>query len=202
MEEQHSERLLGKVEKGDRAAFDYLVSKFRARLTTVARLRLGSRLRERVAVEDVLQEAFLRAFRSIETAKFDTEQSFFGWLATITERTTVDFARRAAARPISALDHEVPGRDVSPSRGLQREERFERLQRALDGLSPEHREVIILARLQGLPFREIAERMDRSHTAVANLLSRALAKLRCSFGDTESLHLPFRSLDNNEHVDD
>ncbi len=202
MEQQHSARLFRKVQKGDRAAFDWLVSKFRARLMTLARLRLGSDLRGKVAVEDVLQEALLRAFQSIEKAKFNTERSFFAWLATITERTIVDLARRHAARPASPLDQEVPGGDVSPSRGLRREERFERLQRALDGLSAEHREVIILARLQGLPFKEIAQRMNRSHTAVANLLSRALTKLRSSFGDTESLHLPFRSLGNNGDDDD
>lgn len=202
MEQQHSARLLHKVQRGDRDAFDCLVSKFRERLTTLVRLRLGADLRRRVAVEDVLQEALLRAFQSTEKAKFDTERSFFGWLATITERTIVDLARRHAARPASALDQELAGRDVSPSRGLRREERFERLQRALDGLSAEHREVIILARLQGLPFKEIGQRMNRSHTAVASLLSRALTKLRSSFGDTESLRLPFRSLDNAGDGDD
>ena len=202
MEQQHSQRLFRKAQAGDRAAFDLLVSKFRGRLTTLARLRLGFDLRGKVAVEDVLQEALLRAFQSIEKATFDTERAFFGWLATITERTIVDLVRRHASRPTSPLDQEVPGRDVSPSRGLQREGRFERLQKALDGLSPEHREVIVLARLQMLPFKEIAQRMNRSHTAVANLLSRALTKLRSSFGDTESLHLPFRSLDNGKDGDD
>jgi RNA polymerase sigma-70 factor (ECF subfamily) len=197
-----SDQLLRRAHEGDRAAFDVLVSKVQGRLTTLVRLRMGSLLKEKVTIEDVLQEALLRAFQSVERATFDTERSFFAWLATITERTLVDLARRHAARPAHALEREIPGGTVSPSRGLQREERFERLQRALDGLSPDHREVIILARLQRLPLKEIARRMDRSYSAVANLLSRALAELRSSFGDTESLHLPFRSLKSTGAGDD
>ena len=202
VEPQHSLRLFRSAQKGDRAAFDDLAGQFRARLTTLVRVRLGSSLRGKVAVEDILQEALLRAFQAIERAEFDTERAFFGWLATITERTIIDLARRQAARPVSSLDHEVSCGSVSASRGLRREERFERLQRALDGLSPEHREVIVLARLEGLPFKEIAQRMNRSHGAVANLLSRALTNLRSSFGDTESLHLPRRSLNDAREGDD
>jgi len=84
---------------------------------------------------------------------------------------------------------------------LRREERFAQLQRALDGLGPEDREVILLARIQGLPLKEIATRMGRSHAAVAQLLSRALRKLKRSFGDTESLHLPDRSLEKKRESD-
>jgi RNA polymerase sigma-70 factor (ECF subfamily) len=202
MEQQQSERLHRKAQNGDRAAFDFLVSKFQGRLKTLVRLRIGSHLKGNVAIEDVLQEALLRAFQSIGKATFDTEQSFFAWLATIAERTIVDLARRHASRPSCSLEREIPASDVSPSRGLQRQERFERLQRALDSLSPDHREVIVLARLQGLPFKEIAQRMNRSYTAVANLLSRALTELRSSFGDTESLHLPYRSLTRKGDGDD
>ena len=78
---------------------------------------------------------------------------------------------------------------MSPSRSLRRRERLDRLQAALDALSPDHRQVIVLARLKGLRMTEIAERMERSPNAVALLLARALAKLRESFGDTESLPL-------------
>ena len=52
-----------------------------------------------------------------------------------------------------------------------------------------------LARIEGLRIAEIAERMGRSRNAVAHLLSRALAKLKDTFGDTESFHLPACSLD-------
>ena len=72
---------------------------------------------------------------------------------------------------------------------------------ALDKLSPEHREVIRLARIERLPGAEIARRMNRSPSAVAQLLSRALKKLRERFGDTESLSLPDRTLDEGAEGD-
>jgi len=81
---------------------------------------------------------------------------------------------------------------------MRRDERFERLQAALDSLSPDHREVITLARLKGLRGEEIAKRMNRSPNAVAQLLSHALKNLKEAFGDTESLHLPLRRLSSED----
>ena len=64
----------------------------------------------------------------------------------------------------------------------------------MDGLSPDHRKVIELARLEGLKIQDIARRMQRSPGAVKQLLSRALDQLKSRFGDTESLNLPGRAL--------
>ena len=88
--------------------------------------------------------------------------------------------------------------DPSPSRSLRREERFERLQKALDALPPDYREVVVLARLKGLKMKEIAARMERSVFSVTHLLSRALDSLKGAFGDTESLGLPPRRLEVSE----
>ena len=52
--------------------------------------------------------------------------------------------------------------------------------------------------MEGLKVREIAERMGRSESAVKNLLFKATKKLKESFGDTESLNLPDRSLEDPE----
>ncbi|HAK96178.1 MAG TPA: hypothetical protein DCM87_14590, partial [Planctomycetes bacterium] len=83
---------------------------------------------------------------------------------------------------------------ASPSRAARREERFDRLEGALARLPEEHRQVIRLARIEGLPIAEIAVRMNRSAAAVSMLLSRALKRLREGFGDTESMSLPDRML--------
>ena len=56
---------------------------------------------------------------------------------------------------------------------------------------------IRLARLEGLPVKEVARRMHRSEKATSVLLVRAQLKLKTIFGDTESLHLPQRSLEEN-----
>ncbi len=188
--------LVEKAQSGDRVAFDQLVSEPRGRLEALVSVSLGAALRGKVETEDVLQEAFLRAFRSIDNFKYENRTLLFRWLATITHRVIRDAARWHRVRPVSPLNTDVAVFDVSPSKGIRRHERFERLQNALDSLSPDHRQVIILARLEGLPLKAVGERMGRSDDAVAQLLSRALRKLRTLFGDTESLHLPDRVLED------
>jgi RNA polymerase sigma-70 factor (ECF subfamily) len=81
---------------------------------------------------------------------------------------------------------------------LRREERLQRLEAALRELSPEHREVIVLSRIENLPLAEVAERMERTPVAVSGLLLRALRKLRAAFGETESFALPARGLSGEE----
>ena len=92
------------------------------------------------------------------------------------------------------LDRDLPKSSATPGQALGREERFERLKLSLEKLSPDQRKAVILARIDGRPVREIAQQMNRSEDAVRQLLTRALRQLRSSFGDTESLHLPNRSL--------
>lgn len=194
-----SHDLLKRAQAGDRAAFEELVDEYRPRLDTLIGLRLRSNLRDFVEVEDVAQETLLRAYRSIGTAEFEEKYALFAWLGTIAERVIIDLARHRERRGRDVpLDPEVSREQVSPSKGLRRNERFERLRLALGDMSPEHREVILLARIHGLPLKDISDRMNRSPAAVAQLLSRALRKLRTAFGETESLHLPPWSLGDQE----
>ena len=90
-----------------------------------------------------------------------------------------------------SLEGEVLAADgPSPLTLLGRKERFERLEEALAKLRPDHRDVVRLARIEGLTTHEIADRMERSPGAVKVLLFRALRELKKKFGETESLHLP------------
>jgi DNA-directed RNA polymerase specialized sigma24 family protein len=79
---------------------------------------------------------------------------------------------------------------------MRRVERFDRLRVAVQSLSPEHRQVVLLARVDRLPIREVARRMHRSVNATTQLLWRAMQKLKASFGDTESFHLPPQCLES------
>jgi len=187
--------LIDQARQGDRAAFDRLVGRFEARLRTAIHNLMGERLRADMEVDDVLQETLLRAFRSLPEFQWTREAAFFRWLRGIARNV----ALRAGARPrwleYLELGPDPPASGTSPSRALRRQERLLRLEEALADLSPDHREVIRLARLEGLKMKEIAARMHRSQEAVMKLLSRALDKLRTSFGTTESLGLPERRPD-------
>jgi RNA polymerase sigma-70 factor (ECF subfamily) len=187
---EDSSSLIDKARNGDREAFDLLARRAQAQLAAFIRRQLGRRLRRRIEVEDVLQETLLRAYRSCSSLEARTLAGFRSWLETIASRVLIDLARRHEARPVTPLVREVPASGVTPSRLLRRKERFTRLEDALQSLSPEHREVIRLARIERLPLEEVARRMERSYAATAQLLSRALRRLRVAFGETESLHLP------------
>lgn len=196
--------LVERARSGDREAFDSIIARYRPRLESLIHLRLGAKLRARVEVDDVFQEGCLKAYRSLGSFQWRNEGSFLSWLGEIVENVIRSIARQRLPMPFGPSPNGDPEKDadaiaapnsLSPIRALQREERFKRLEDALNRLSPEHREVIILARIQGLPMKEIAERMDRSEDAASMLLLRALRKLGGYFGRTESFGLPERSLD-------
>lgn len=202
------------AQRGSREAFDALVERHRSRLEALICLRLGPALRRRVELEDVLQDACLQAFQSIQSFQSQGEGSFFRWLGGIVEHVLQNLARHHLGTqkrdprvevPLTTLSRgpaqDLPGRDrrradepVSPERALRREERFDRLEEALGQLSRDHREVILLSSVMGLPPQAIARRMGRSPDAVCMLLLRALRQLKDRFGSTDSLRLPARAL--------
>lgn len=193
--------LIRAAQEGDRPAFDELSAMCRPRLAGLVRERLGELPRQRVEVDDVLQETFLRAFRSLDRFTPSGRDSLFRWLSGIAVNIIREESKRAERSPAAQSSMECPARDASGLTILRREERFQRLEAALERLPPDYRRVIQLTRIEKLPPDEVARRMSRSRQAVRNLLLRALTALKGSFGDTESLHLPPRSLKEGETRD-
>jgi RNA polymerase sigma-70 factor (ECF subfamily) len=188
--------LVEEARRGSREALDRLVESIEEPLRLAISRRMGPHLKGEVEPEDVFQDTWAHACQSLDRFRWEGEGSFLRWLGGIAEHVilaAVDKRRRRAIlelrRPAMAPS------EVSPSRGLRREERFERLEKALGSLSPDHRQVILLSRIEGLQIQEIAGRMGRSTSAVKNLLLRALKELKRSFGDTGSLRLPDRAID-------
>ncbi len=142
----------------------------------------------------LVNDTFARAFESLERFAGPDEDSWFGWLAGIAKKVVLKEIERLKRNRALEIDRDIAIDQPSPSRALRREERLDRLEKALDGLSHDHREVIRLCRIEGLPLQEVARRMNRSADAVKMLLSRAMQELKGKFGDTESLHLPDRKL--------
>ena len=189
-------RTIEEARRGSAGAFERLAAAHRPRLEALVRTRLGSRLRPRIELDDIVQEALLRALRSMGGYREQGPDSFFRWLGGIANHVILETARREKRDIIVPLDVEPAAGGVSQSKAGARDERFDRLQQSLDGLSPDHRLVIMLARVERLPMKEVARRMDRTPEAVTQLLWRALRKLKDSFGSTDSFHLPPRSLED------
>jgi RNA polymerase sigma-70 factor (ECF subfamily) len=185
--------LVAKARDGDRVAFDELVEKYRPRLAARIRARIGPRLAQELDAEDLLQGTFLRAYETIGRFEWRAEDSFYRWLGGIAQHLIWNVWQKQRADQLR-LVRDMTASGTSPSKVARRNERFDRLQEALLGLSPDHRKVIELSRIEGLKVKEIAERMGRSPEAVRKLILRALDDLKRIFGETESFHLPARRL--------
>lgn len=193
------ERLLvQRAQEGDRSAFDRLFELLADRLKAFIRSRIRPVYGRRLDVDEILQDAFVRAFRSIGSFRGEGVEELRRWLTGVAGKAVLRAEEQARRQKMLEIPENVPGKDVSPSRGMRREERFDSLQRALDTLSRDHREVILLTRVDGLTLKQAAEKMGRSPEAVRKLFWRALRDLRSALTRTESLRLPDRRLDSEE----
>jgi RNA polymerase sigma-70 factor (ECF subfamily) len=195
------EDLVRRAQDGDAGAFGELGLFYRARLEALAASRMGPALRRRLSPEEVVQETLTRGLESLHRFRWQGEDSFLRWLGAIVRNVIAHAARdHRASLDLAAVEGKAAS-DATASRLARREERFERLERALAGLTAEQRQVIRLSRIDGLKVREIAERTGRSVDAVKQLLLRGLRSLKRNFGDTESLGLPDRALESDGPAD-
>ena len=190
--------LMEAAQGGNREAFEKLVTQERGRIRALVASRLSAHIALEVDSDDVYQETVLRAFKSIETLEWRGEDTFLPWIGGIAENVILELARKRARERKTTLEQDIPADVISPSRTMRREERFQRLEDCLDNLTPEHRRVIFLTRIEGLTFQKAAKRMGRSPDAIKQLLYRALKQLKSTFGDTESFHLTDRTLNDGE----
>jgi RNA polymerase sigma-70 factor (ECF subfamily) len=193
-----TESLVRRAQEGDRTAFDELIQRFRPGIEKEVRRRLSAQARAQADADDVLQETFLAAYEHLAKLEWRGEESFRAWLAAIAGHVISKAAKAAkgSARLPLQLDQDLRSEEATPSRALAREERLARLEDALADLSPDHRQVIVLARIEQLGVNAIAARMKRSPNAVKKLLARALLELKHRFGETTgSLSLPERPLE-------
>jgi RNA polymerase sigma-70 factor (ECF subfamily) len=123
---------------------------------------------------DATQSAFVKAYEKLHT--FDTTYRFFSWIYRIAINEALNLTRKRQSSAVSELDS-LLGPDDPEQNTIDREAaRY--LYAALDGLSPEHRAVIVLKHLQGLSYRETAEILDIPEDRVKSRLFSARRKLR------------------------
>jgi len=182
--------LIRAVQRGDQDAFEQLV---RAYDQSVLRLAVNL-LRSQEDARDVFQEAFLRVFRSIDSFRFDC--SFHTWLYRIVTNICLDYLRKRKVRkeepavvdtpegPLDRMnDFEEEAAHADPERNLWNVQLGQRIEGALDGLTPRERMVFELRHYQGLRLRNIGEMLGTSEEAAKNCLFRATQKMRVVLGD-------------------
>jgi RNA polymerase sigma-70 factor (ECF subfamily) len=140
------------------------------------RARLGPKLRATADSQDLLQDAYLAAHRDFDQFQYTDEDSFRRWLCRIIENRIRDLNDYTGARkrqPVAIPESDSTG----PSTALDRAEHREKVLRALDRLSDDHRQVLLLRYFESLTAGEAGQRMARSAGAVRKLTARALAEL-------------------------
>jgi RNA polymerase sigma-70 factor (ECF subfamily) len=165
--DEAAERVLG----GDDSAFEAIVEATSARLLRLAARIMGS-LEEG---EDVVQEAYLRAYRSLADKSFDRRAGALPWLRRITTNAALD-ALRSRRRRARITPHDEP----AGSDGAAAEARVAlgELGAWLRDLPPDQRVALTLKAVEGMSSGEVAAAMGVSEGAVEQLLVRARAALR------------------------
>jgi RNA polymerase sigma-70 factor, ECF subfamily len=146
---------------------------------------LGRYISDPAEVEDMTQEVFLRALRSLPRFE-DRGLPFTVYLLRIAANLARDRWRSLPARPVVTAD--VPGGSapaVAAEEVAVENERRRALVAALDRLSPDHRAVLRMRILEGRPAREVAALTHRNEPAVRQLQVRALAALRLELSKGE-----------------
>jgi RNA polymerase sigma-70 factor (ECF subfamily) len=180
--------LVNAASGGEQPAIDELITRLLPRLQLFVRLQMGQALRERENSADLVQSVCVDLLSHLDGFRYESEEQFVSWLfaaALNKVREKVRYhgrERRDPGRERTGLDgaqlDAVHGGDVTtPSRVAMGREDAERLERAFDQLPADYREVVVLARVVGLPHAEIARRLGRSEAATRKLLGRAVAML-------------------------
>jgi len=178
--------LIREAQAGSRAAFDTLVRTYEQQVLRLALHLTGS---EHDA-EDIYQEAFLKAYRYLGNFRF--ECSFYTWIYRIVTNLCLDQMRRRKTRREShavVADHSGGEIDLlasvsddrsfsNPAKELERKALGERIQLALEKLTPRERMVFELKHYQGLRLRVIGEMLSTTEETAKNTLFRATKKLR------------------------
>ena len=169
----------------DKESFGVLMGRYEAKLARYLS-RLG--LTRREDREDVLQDAFLKAYQNL--ASFDQGLSFSSWMYRIAHNEAVSFMRRRHARPEGnqVLDGEAIletlVEDEALTRDLDASFDRERLTHAVESLPEKYRTPIVLYYFEHKNYNEISDILRTPPGTVATLLSRAKAKLKTALAET------------------
>ncbi len=197
--------LIALAVSGDGPALEALLLANHHRLEERMRKRISSAYAGRIGVEDVLQETYTAAFRSIGSFTPDSSDAFYRWLVSLAEHRLQDMikglnaAKRGGGRKVlqqgvdpqaDSVVHllELAAAHVhTPSRSAAGHEAVEAVRSAFGQLSPDYEQALRMRYLEGLPVKDIAVRMERTERAVHMLCNRGLKQMQSILGHESRL---------------
>ena len=174
-------QLVRLAQSGEEAAFEELIRRHQQRVFGL----VSGILRRREDVEDVVQQVFLKVFVSLK--RFDQRAAFSTWLYKISVNECWDYLRKKKVRPllyeadlseeqVSRLDGVVSA-DQPPASSSDRAEARDLLERMMEKLPEQDRQLLVLKEVEGFSVQELAEILDLNVNTVKVRLFRARARL-------------------------
>jgi RNA polymerase sigma-70 factor (ECF subfamily) len=183
--EDADEDLMVLYQRGEVRAFEVLLSRHRKPVYNYILRFVG----DKETAEDLLQEAFMRVIRGAEAYK--RQAKFTTWLYTIARNLCVDQTRRRKHRKHASLDAPmdasddsgtlldvIPSNEMASDRKSVNKQLHATMQRAIEALSDEQREVFLMREFLDMPFRQIADVVGVPENTVKSRMRYALEKLR------------------------
>lgn len=176
VERSIDQELVTRVQKGDKTAFDLLVRKYQHKIAKL----ISRYVYDRTEVEDVTQEAFIKAYRAM--AGFRGESAFYTWLYRIAINTAKNYLVSQGRRlPNSTVASDDDGVEpevglpeiATPETSLLTNEIAETVSAAIEALPEDLRTAITLREIDGLSYEEIAQVMDCPIGTVRSRIFRA-----------------------------
>jgi RNA polymerase sigma-70 factor (ECF subfamily) len=179
--------LISRCQRGDQEALKGIFEKYQKK---VYRIAFGV-VRQREEALDIVQEVFIKLFRSIKN--FKGRSQFYTYLYRMTMNTAIDHARKTGKQSMSSLDEEgsfEPSDELEkgPERILLQKELEERVKLAMEKLPPEQRAAIIFKDVEGLSYQEMAEAMGCSIGTVMSRLHYGRKRMQELLKDYVGLH--------------
>lgn len=157
------DQLISDAKKGDQRAYKRIMEKYEKPLF----FHVYKMVKDRNQVEDIVQEAFMKAFKNLES--YNTNYAFSTWLYRITTNHTIDYLRKKKLKttsihnPIKTKDGEMEieiSGDSKTDRQVIRKERKQIINNAIQNLPEKYRVVIEMRHLQELSYQEISDELD------------------------------------------
>lgn len=170
--------LVARVQKGDKRAFDLLVLKYQRKIMRM----LARMVRDPAEIEDVAQEAFIKAYRALP--QFRGESAFYTWLYRIAINTARNWQAARSRRPVSeSVIENEDGETFSavdaltdintPESMLASRQIVETVNAAMNALPEELRTAIVLREIEGMSYEDIAQSMGCPVGTVRSRIFRA-----------------------------
>ena len=178
------QQLVSNYLEGNVSAFETLVMRHKDRIYTF----IISKVRNQALAEDIFQDAFFKAIKSLQKGKYNEEGKFLPWVMRIAHNLVIDHFRKAKRMPIAGklmsddddfdIFDVISNGEKTSEYTMMKGEQHKQLRKMVQELPEEQRQVLVMRHYEELSFKEIAEKTGVSINTALGRMRYALINLR------------------------